>query len=349
VSDQFPTARLAAVQAASVFLDREGSTAKACRLIAEAGTAGADVIGFPEGFIPAHPIWYHFRPASGRASMQLARELFKNAVEIPSAETDALGEACRKAGLIAVIGVCEKEPGTTGTMYNTQLIIDRDGSIIGRHRKLVPTLGERIVHAPGGGETMTAVPTHLGPLGALACGENANPLAAFVLAVQSVVMHVASWPSLFGVGVDMIAAIEARTRGLAQTLRCFVINSIGVVDDAAIEACAANDEDREVMRIAAEAGGSSILTPRGAYLAGPMAGGEGILYADADFEDILVPKIAMDLGGHYNRFDVFRVLLNAGGQEIDLTASGARGGARAPVPLLRPESHAVPVWAEPED
>ena len=349
MGDQFPTARLAAVQASSVFLDREGSTEKACRLIAEAGGEGAEVVGFPEGFIPAHPIWFHFQPASGKVAMQLARELFKNAVEIPSVETDALSAACRDARVIAVIGICEKERGTTGTMYNTQLIIDRDGTIIGRHRKLVPTLGERIVHAPGGGDTLTAVPTHLGPLGALACGENANPLAAFVFAVQSVVIHVAAWPSLFGVGVDMVDAIEARTRGLAQSLRCFVINSLGVVDEAAVEACALTEEDREVMRRAAEAGGSSILNPRGGYLAGPMDGGEGILYADVNLEDVLIPKIAMDLGGHYNRFDLFRVLLNVGGEEIDLTASGARGGPRVGVPLFPSEPVDLPMWSEPED
>lgn len=348
MGDQFPTARLAAVQAASVFLDREGSVQKACRLIAEAGREGAEIVGFPEGFVPAHPIWFHFQPASGPVSMQLARELFKNAVEIPSAETDALGTACRDAGVIAVIGVCEKEPDTTGTMYNTQLIIDRDGSIIGRHRKLVPTLGERIVHAPGGGNTLTAVPTHLGPLGALACGENANPLAVFVLAVQSVVVHVAAWPSLFSVGVDMIEAVEARTKGLAQTLRCFVINSLGVVDEAAIEACASNEEDRAAMLRAAGAGGSSILNPRGSYLAGPMEGGEGILYAQADFEDVLIPKIVMDMGGHYNRFDVFRVLINAGSEEIDLTSSGARGGFRVGVPLFSDAPVEPQVREEPE-
>ena len=349
MGDEYPTTRLAAVQAASVFLDREGSVEKACRLIAEAGREGAEIVGFPEGFIPAHPIWFHFQPASGPVSMQLAAKLFKNAVEVPSAETDALGQACREAGVIAVVGLCEKEAGTTGTMYNTQLLIDRDGSIIGRHRKLVPTLGERIVHAPGGGDTMTAVSTHLGPLGALACGENANPLAAFVLAVQSVVVHIAAWPSLFSVGVDMIDAIEARTRGLAQTLRCFVVNSIGVVDEAAIEACAATDEDRAAMRVAAEAGGSSILNPRGGYAAGPMAGGEGILYADVDLEDVLIPKIAMDLGGHYNRFDVFQVSLDTGTEIVDLTGSGARGGPRAGVPLNRSETQKLPPWAEPDD
>lgn len=317
-----------------MFLDREATVDKACRLIREAGDAGADIIGFPEGFIPAHPIWFHFLPASGRRAMALSTRLFENSVVIPSAETEALSAACRDAGTVAVIGVCEKEPATTGTMYNTQLVIDRDGTILGRHRKLMPTLGERIVHAQGGGDTMTAFATHLGPVGALACGENANPLTAFVLAVQSVVVHVAAWPSLFSVGVSMQDAIEARTRGLAQTLRSFVVNAVGVVDDDSIEACAASDEDRAALQAAAQMGGASILSPRGDYVAGPMGPGEGILYAEVDLRDVIGPKIAMDFGGHYNRFDVFTVLLRDGdGPPIDLTASGVRGGDRIGVPL----------------
>lgn len=224
-------------------------------------------------------------------------------------------------------------------MYNTQLVVGRDGAVLGRHRKLTPTLGERIVHAQGGGNTITAFATHLGPVGALACGENANPLAALVLAVQSVVVHVAAWPSLFSVGVSMQDAIEARTRGLAQTLRSFVVNAVGVVDHDAMEACAASDEDRAALSAAAEMGGASILNPRGDYVAGPMGPGEAIAYADVDLRDVIGPKIAMDFGGHYNRFDVFTVLLRDGvGPPIDLTASGLRGGDRIGVPLRRAEA-----------
>jgi aliphatic nitrilase len=334
MGDSLPKARLAAVQASSVFLNREGSVEKAARLIRQAGHAGADIIGFPEGFIPAHPIWFHFQPASGRQAMALSRRLFENSLVIPSPETSALAAACREGRITAVIGVCEKEPGTTGTMYNTLLVIDREGTIVGRHRKLMPTLGERIVHAYGGGDTMSAFSTHIGPVGALACGENANPLTAFVLALQSVVVHVAAWPSLFSVGVSMHDAIEARTRGLAQTLRAFVINAVGVVDEDAVEACATSEEDRAALEAAAAMGGASILGPRGDYLAGPMGPGDGILYADVDLGDVIIPKIAMDFGGHYNRFDVFRVFLDPGdGSPIELTSSGVRGGDRVGVPL----------------
>ena len=140
--DTYDVVKVAAVQAASVFLDREGSTEKACRLIREAGGNGARVIGFPEGFIPAHPVWYHHHAATNAVANQLAIELFKNSVVIPGPETDALCDAARAANAYVVIGVCEKLPNTTGTMFNTQLYIGPDGTLIRKHQKIMPTVGE---------------------------------------------------------------------------------------------------------------------------------------------------------------------------------------------------------------
>src|SRR6476620_7851279 len=119
MGDSYGTVKVAAVQAASVFLDGEGSPERACRLIREAGKRGARIIGFPERFIPAHPVWYHHHAATGAIANNLAVELFKNAVEIPGPETDALGEAAREANAYVVMGVCEKLPNTAGTMFNT--------------------------------------------------------------------------------------------------------------------------------------------------------------------------------------------------------------------------------------
>src|SRR5881628_3619807 len=140
MGDQYPVVKVAAIQAASVFLDREASTAKACRLIREAGKNGARVIGLPEGFIPAHPVWYHHHAATSAIANRLATELFKNAVEIPGPETDALGSAAREANAYAVVGVCEKMPNTFGTMFNTQVYLGPDGALIGKHQKIMPTV-----------------------------------------------------------------------------------------------------------------------------------------------------------------------------------------------------------------
>ena len=141
MGDNYPTVKVAAVQAASVFLDREGSTEKACRLIREAGKNGARVIGFPEGFIPAHPVWYHHHAATGAVANKLAVELFKNAIEIPGPEVDALCAAARDANAYVVMGVCEKVPKTIGTMFNSQLYFAPDGSLMGKHQKIMPTVG----------------------------------------------------------------------------------------------------------------------------------------------------------------------------------------------------------------
>jgi predicted amidohydrolase len=111
------------------------------------------VIGFPEGFIPAHPVWYHHHSATGALSNRLAVELFKNAVEIPGPEVAALCTAARDANAYVVIGACEKIPNTTGTMFNSQIYIAPDGALIGKHQKIMPTVGERLVHMGGFGDT----------------------------------------------------------------------------------------------------------------------------------------------------------------------------------------------------
>ncbi|MFC1868587.1 carbon-nitrogen hydrolase family protein [Thermodesulfobacteriota bacterium] len=310
MGDSMRKMKLAAVQSSSVFLNREASIEKACRLIKEAGSNGADLVALPEGFIPTHPVWFHFLAATSLKGMELSRELFNNSVEIPSAATDALCQACREAGTIAVVGLCEKLPDKRGNMYNTQLFIDQDGKILGKHQKIMPTLGERIVHTGGFGNTMTAFPTSFGNISGLLCGENSNPLAAFAIAAMYPVVHVAAWPSHFCHGVWMQDSIKAASTGLAYMLKGFVINSAGVVTDEHIDIYALTDEDREYLEKARDTGATSIVGPMGTIIAGPLPAGEGILYADLDLNNLVIPKILTDYAGDYNRFDVFSLNLN---------------------------------------
>ncbi len=158
MGDSYAVVKVAAVQAASVFLDREGSTEKACRLIREAGGNGARLIAFPESFIPAHPIWYHHHAATGALANKLSVELFKNAVEVPGPQVDQLCRAARDANAYVVMGICEKLPNTMGTMFNSQLYIGPDGALIRKHQKIMPTVGERLVHTGGHGDTFGAFP-----------------------------------------------------------------------------------------------------------------------------------------------------------------------------------------------
>lgn len=317
MGDVLPTLRVAAVQAAPIFLDRDATTEKACRLIREAGTGGARVVGFPEGFIPTHPLWYHFLPASSARSRRLATQLFLNSVEVPSPTTDQLCQAAREAGVYVVMGLCERNPGTTGTMYNSQLFLGPGGEIIGKRRKIMPTGGERLVHALGSGDGLLPVETEFGPMSGLICGENSNPLAIFALQSMGARIHVASWPSHFSQSAPMLDAIEISTRALAYQSGLFVINAVGLVSDEMIEAFAASEEDRQFLRgRQQENGGASVIDPRGRIVAGPMGPEEGILYADVDLNEIVARKIIQDFAGHYNRPDLFMLTLNAGSRGL---------------------------------
>jgi len=308
MGDSYRTIRVAAVQAAPVFLDREKTVEKACALIREAGAAGAHLVGFPEGFIPTHPLWFHFHAASSVKGLQFSRELFCNSVEIPGPATEELCQAAREARIYVVMGLCEKTPGT---LYNTLLFIDDHGNIMGRHRKLHPTLGERLVHAPGDAEGLRAFPTEFGAVSGLMCGENSNALSIFSLDAQGTTVHVASWPSHFSLSTNMGEVIEVASRALAYQTKSFVINAVGGISDRMREVLPVTDEDREFL--SRHHGGASIVSPRGKFVAGPMGPGEGILHADINIGDIIIPKITQDFSGHYNRFDIFSLRVKVGG------------------------------------
>jgi nitrilase len=325
MSDDFRKLRLAAVQAAPVFLNRDATVEKACRLIREAGENKADVIGFPEGFIPTHPTWFSFIPDIGVKSLQLSRELFKNSVEIPNHATDRLCQACVDANIVAVIGMCERRPGTTGTMWNTQLFIDRTGKILEKHQKIMPTLGERIVHTPGRARVRAAA-TDFGKVSGLLCGENSNPLAAYALALDYPVVHVAAWPAHFSLAVRMQDSIMAASRGLAYTLKAFVINSCSIVTDDLIDAYGVTGEDRDCLIELKDSGAASIIGPMGQVLAGPMGPGEGILYCDVDTQDLIIPKMIHDFAGHYNQPELFFIELTDEQRRMLGTTAGDRVG-----------------------
>src|SRR5579884_1048408 len=317
MGDTYETIRVAAVQAASAFLDREGSTAKACRLIREAGRAGARVIGFPEGFIPAHPVWYHHHVATGAIANRLSVELFKNAVEIPGPETVALCAAARDAGAYVVMGVCEKLPNTIGTLFNTQLYIGPDGELIGKHQKIMPTVGERQVHTGGHGDTFGAFQTSFGPMSGLICGENSNPLAVFALTAEGTRIHVMSWPNHFPTSGDpMRHRVAVDSQAFAQMSKAFVVSACGTVDEAMIEKLAAGPEAEKFLRNPDCCGGSVIVAPNSRILAGPMGAEEGILFADCDLELGIQMKLRHDFAGHYNRPDIFQLHVNRAAPQL---------------------------------
>jgi nitrilase len=288
-----------------VFLDREATLEKACRLIAEAADEGARLIVFPEAFVPGYPIWLWAANDGGQPNLEgdaFAR-LYAGAVEVPGA-TAALGRAARAAGAVVAIGVTEREADySRGTLYNTLLIFDADGELILRHRKLMPTYKERTVWGQGDGSSLAVRETPAGRLGGLICWENLMPLARYALYAQGEQIHLA--PT-----ADCSDAWQATLRHLAYEGRVFVIACCQVLSRAALgddPAAAGFPPDAGwLMR-----GGSAIVAPGGdGYLAGPLYDQEGIVYADVDLDQVARAKHSLDVAGHYARPDVFELRVN---------------------------------------
>jgi nitrilase len=308
------TLRVGVAQAAPVFLDRERTTERACALIEEAGRLGVEVLGFPEGFIPTHPDWYHFVPASSAISFGFARRLFANAVEVPGPTTDRLAEAARRARVNLVIGMCERSPLPDMSLYNTQLFIDREGTIVGKHQKIMPTLGERVVHARGAGDGLQVFGTPTARLSGLICGENSNPLAVMTLAAGRPQIHVASWPSNAsrdeGGMHDLISAVS---QVLAYATGSFVLSAQAIVSEATIAELAQGDSDRALLTERALGGSSMIVAPDRTVLArAPEGPWEGIVTADIDLEACVMARHIHDFAGHYNRADIFNLRVSTG-------------------------------------
>lgn len=310
--------RVAAVQAAPIFMDHDATIDKACGLIAEAGSNGADVVGFPENFVPGHPVWFYYHPATSKQSQRWAVELFKNALEIPSAATEKLCRAAARSNVNVVMGCTERRTGSTGTLFNTQLYISREGRIVGRHRKLVPTVGERLVHAPGDADSQGTVDFDSGQTAGLICGENSNPLAVAALGAQYPYVHVASWPNHFiPAWCGMQETSLLASRNVAYMNKCYVLSACGTNSAAMVADLPLSEEDRAFLLDPSTSGGSAIINPLGAVIAGPLSGDqEGILYADTDPELVYRGRLIHDFAGHYNRADIFQLQVSTHSEPV---------------------------------
>lgn len=313
MGDSYPKVKLAAAQVSPVFLDREATIEKACNLILEAGRNGAQIIGFPECFVPAFPHWYLFYKIEAPESANFYKQLFKNAVTVPSPATDKLCTAAKQAGVDVVIGINEKISDRLGTLYNSQLFISKEGKILGCHRKLVPTRAERLVYGSGDGSTLHVFPTEYGSIGGLICGEHTNSLIRFAMLAKGEKIHVASWPAFATsnqngkVPKQLHSSIDFRVRNHAFEGKIFVISVTGIFSEEMKDTMNLNREARDMFLN--DGGYSSIIGPRGEYLAEPSPG-EKIIYAEADFDHAIEAKTLHDVIGHYNRFDIFKLIVN---------------------------------------
>jgi aliphatic nitrilase len=298
----YPRFIAAAVQAAPAFLDLEAGLDKAERLIAEAAARGAELIVFPEAWLPTYPYWPPTLNGPGEEHIfDCYAELLANAVEIPGPATARLGAAARAADAIVVMGVNERE-ATSGTLYNTLVYLGRDGRLLGKHRKLVPTYIERCFWGHGDGSTLDVIPTDLGRLGGLICFEHAMPLARYALIAAGEQVHLATWPGYGGLGDTMAFSL----RHHAFEAQAFVVSACAYLDPATVADTfpLRHHLPRDVI------GGSLIVDPRGAIIAGPLWGEEGILTAEIDLRAVARAKAWVDGSGHYARPEVLRLTVN---------------------------------------
>ena len=299
------TFKVAVAQVAPVFLDAKATVSKACDLIGEAAGAGASLVLFPEAFIPGYPDWVWVVPNSKKATIDaLYRELFENAVTIPDDSTERLCGAAAKAKIHVAIGVSERNAeASNASLYNTLLYIDDSGNVMGKHRKLMPTGGERLMWAMGDGSTLGAFDTPLGRLGGLICWENYMPLARHAMYAWGTQVHLApTWDSSEAWLMSMRHV--AREGGMFVLGCCQALRMDDIPDR--LEFKALYPEGREWVN----KGNSCIINPKGEFIAGPVAEKEEVLYADIDLGMIPAAKWLFDAAGHYARPDVFKFAVN---------------------------------------
>ena len=286
------TVRAAAVQIAPDLTSRDKTIAKVLNAIDEAAGNGADIIVFPETFVPFYPYFSFVLPPVQQGKAHL--HLYEEAVTVPSDETRKVAERCAHHGVVVVLGVNERDHGS---LYNAQLVFDADGTLLLKRRKITPTYHERMIWGQGDGSGLKVVSTRAGRVGALACWEHYNPLARYALMTQHEEIHVAQFPGSL-VGPVFAEQIEVTMRHHALESGCFVVNATGWLTDDQIASVTAEPGLQKGLR-----GGcmTCIITPEGRHVVPPLTEGEGILYGDLDMALVTKRKRMMDSVGHYAR------------------------------------------------
>lgn len=300
-STQASTVRVAAVQYAPDLETRTGTVERVLKAVAEAAGKGAQLVVFPETFIPYYPYFSIVMPPAMIAGEQM--RLYENAVAVPGPVTDALADAARLHQIVIAVGVTERDHDT---LYNTQLVFDIDGTLIMKHRKIMPAFHERMIWGPGDGTGMKVIDSAVGRLGALTCWEHYSPLARFALMAQHEQIHISTYiGSAFGPVFSEQTEVQIRNHALESA--CFVISATAWLSDEQVNSITPDPKMREVLR-----GGcmTAIIGPDGMHVVPPLTEGEGILVADLDMSMIVNRKRMMDIVGHFARPDLLS--LNVG-------------------------------------
>lgn len=315
--------KVAVAQAAPVYLDKQKTIEKACRFIREAGSNGAELVVFPEAFIPGYPAYftvgYETDPHLWTDFMISVQD---NSIRIPGEDTETLCEAAREAGTYVVAGCSELDSRQgSRTVFNTLLYIDRKGFVLGKHRKLVPTYTERIYWGMGDGSDINVYETEIGRIGGLVCWENHMPLIRSSMLYQGEDFHIAVWPGNWKRGTDKLLDPDTSPGGTACNLQslirvhafeagCFVISACGYLSEEDFSQNWGHIKDSDHINYRWASGGSSVVNPGGRYLTGPDFEKDALLYAECHANQIKAVKAVFDSLGHYSRWDVAKLQMN---------------------------------------
>jgi nitrilase len=303
--------QIAIVQQPPILLKREETLALGAELIAEAAGHGARLVSFPETWVPGYPEWlWRLRPGEDfELTGEIHRRLLENAVDLDRGQLEPLQKAARDNGVVVSIGINERDGAfSRGTLYNTVVLVGADGSVMNRHRKLMPTNPERMVWGLGDASGLRVVETPVGRVGSLICWENYMPLARFALYAQGPDIYLApTW--------DAGSGWVSTMRHIALEGRCWVLGNgtamqgRDVPEDFPGREALFPDEDDWF-----NPGDSVVVAPDGRIVAGPLRNERGILYAECDVEAAAAARRTLDVAGHYGRPDVFRLEVRAEAQ-----------------------------------
>ena len=305
----FKKFKAATVQTSPVFLNVEKTIDKAISFIKEANENGAQLIAFPEVFVAGYPYWnWIMTPVQGSKWYE---ELYRNSVAITDASLAPLFQAAKDFQIQVVIGINERGD-SYGEIYNTNLIIDANGNLVGKHRKLVPTWAEKLTWTSGDGSSLKVYDTAVGPIGTLACGENTNTLARFTLLSQGELIHIANYISLPVAPPDynMAEAIKIRAAAHSFEGKLFTIVSCSTISPEIKDALRDDVPNVDELLTRKNSAFSGFIGPNGALIGEPLIDEEGIIYAEIDLAKCIQPKQMHDILGHYNRFDIFDLRVN---------------------------------------
>ena len=299
------TIKVASAQVSPIFLNKEKTIRKACDVIKEAGKNKARLVIFPEAFVSGYPDWvWTVQNSKSPTLNELYIELLENSISIPDEYTKQLCEAAKTHSVHVVIGINERNTESSGSsLYNSLLFIDDKGNILGKHRKLMPTGGERLIWAQGDGSTLQVFDTTFGKLGGLICWENFMPLARYAMyAWGTQILATPTWDK----SANWLSSLQhiAREGGL------FLINCCMALKMDAIPEQYDFKKEYPAGREWINTGNSCIINPKGEIIAGPVEAKEEILYADIDINQITASKRSFDAAGHYSRPDVFKFIVN---------------------------------------